>query len=299
MADTLFKYSAIKCGIKYQDKLDFALISSSIPCNCSALFTTNVLKAAPVLLSKDRFNKPVQAIVVNSSNANACTGDQGYANAVKLTSKAAQSLSIKEDAVLNASTGVIGVQLPIEKMISKVDELTAGLSPDKQETFAKAIMTTDTVHKYVRKTFTTADGKEYFIEGFAKGAGMIAPNMATLLSFIMTDAPIAKDKLDVLFREAINISYNAITIDGDMSTNDSAYILSPALPPLVSEDDIAAFSQTLTSLLKELAKMLVEDGEGATKCVTVHVKGCAKKRRSKKNCQNNSRVNAGKNCYFR
>lgn len=270
--EKIFLYSALKTEIKYKDKLDFALIHATKPCICSALYTKNKLKAAPVILSKERDHNPVQAILVNSSNANACTGQDGHDNAVKLTGLVAKELGITEESVLNASTGVIGVQLPFEKMKSSIPALVKELKAENKQIFSQAIMTTDTYPKFHSVQFNSSQG-EYYIEGFAKGSGMIAPDMATLLSFIVTDAPINKEDLDIIFKRAIQKSYNAITIDGDMSTNDSVFILSPILEtPLTQDEDLIKFEKALLSLLEKLAIMLVKDGEGATKCVKIAVK---------------------------
>ncbi|MBN2436107.1 MAG: bifunctional glutamate N-acetyltransferase/amino-acid acetyltransferase ArgJ [Spirochaetes bacterium] len=271
MSNKIFSFSAVKSGIKYSDKYDFALIYSNTPCNCAATFTTNKVCAAPVIVSKERMANPIQAIVVNSSNANACTGEMGLENAKNITSTIGSALNIDPESILAASTGVIGVQLPAQKMIDSIPDLTSNLSGNNQNLFAQAIMTTDTVPKYVKKTFI-AGTKTYTIEGFAKGSGMIAPNMATLLSFIVTDAPVEKNLLRDIFFDAISKTYNCITIDGDMSTNDSAFILSPLSDNYLDEKGTNIFKDTLYQLLEELALILVKDGEGATRCVKINVK---------------------------
>lgn len=271
MSNKIFSFSAVKSGIKYSDKYDFALIYSNTPCNCAATFTTNKVCAAPVIISKERMANPIQAIVVNSSNANACTGEMGLENARSITSTIGSALNIDPESILAASTGVIGVQLPAQKMIDSIPDLTSNLSENNQNLFAQAIMTTDTVPKYVKKTFI-ANTKTYTIEGFAKGSGMIAPNMATLLSFIVTDAPVEKNLLRDIFHDTIRKTYNCITIDGDMSTNDSAFILSPLSDNYLDENGSNIFKDTLYQLLEELALILVKDGEGATRCVKINVK---------------------------
>ena len=271
MNKNIFSYSAVKSGIKYNDKYDFALIYSNTPCNCAAAFTTNKVCAAPVIISKERILNPIQAIVVNSSNANACTGEMGLENVKNITSSIGTSLNISPESILAASTGVIGVQLPAQKMISSIPDLTSDLSDNNQNLFAQAIMTTDTIPKHIKKTFA-AQGKTYTIEGFAKGSGMIAPNMATLLSFVLTDAPVDKVSLSGIFSETIKKTYNCITIDGDMSTNDSAFILSPISENYLDKNDTAAFQDVLYQLLEELAFMLVKDGEGVTRCAKINVR---------------------------
>ena len=270
-----YSFSAIECGIRYADRLDYCLIGSDRPCNAAGVFTTNKLTAAPVRLSRERIAGPVHAILVNATNANACTGEQGLDNTIKLTADIARHMNIPADSILMGSTGIIGRQLPVEKMLASHERLVKGLSPAKGEMIARAIMTTDTVPKEYAVSFPTERG-DFTIAGVAKGSGMIAPNMATLLSFIITDAPVRRDDLDRLFRKSITRTLNAITIDGDMSTNDTAILLSPADEnPLVSPDDLASFENALHAVLLALAEMLVKDGEGATKSVWIRVRHAA------------------------
>jgi glutamate N-acetyltransferase/amino-acid N-acetyltransferase len=267
-----FTYSALECGIRYTGRLDYCLIASDALCNAAGVFTTNKVSAAPVKLCRARIGGPVKAILINATNANACTGDQGYRTAEKLTADIAARLGVKPESILMASTGIIGRQLPEDKMIRAHPQLVASLSRDRARLIARAIMTTDTVPKEICVSFETSRG-QFRIAGTAKGAGMIAPNMATLLCFAVTDAPVRGKDLDAMFRQAVGTTLNAITIDGDMSTNDTAIILSPQSDrPLTDRRDLAAFDEALRTVLLRLSEMLIDDGEGTTKRVRITVK---------------------------
>lgn len=270
-----YTFSSIKCGIRYENRLDYTLIVSDGLCNASGVFTTNKISAAPVKICRDRINNPVKAILVNSTNANACTGDRGFENTLLLTRDLSEKLDVAPDNILMASTGIIGRQLPIERMINSHSNLVSQLSQEGGSSVAEAIMTTDTVPKYCAVNFSCSDGREYTIAGTAKGSGMIAPDMATLLSFIITDAPVGKTDLDKIFKKIIGRTYNSITIDGDTSTNDTAIILSPALEPPLGGDDLDIFSRSLELVLSDLAEKLMFDGEGVTKVVRINVTGAA------------------------
>jgi len=273
-----FRFSSINCGIRYENRLDYTIIASGVPCNAAAVFTKNKIYAAPVKICRERISRPVNAILINATNANACTGDEGYLNASALTADIAMKLNAPEESILMASTGIIGRQLPLEKMLKSHDLLLKGLSQENGASVAEAIMTTDTVPKARAAKFTCGN-KEYTIAGVAKGSGMIAPDMATLLSFIITDAPVGKKDLDSIFREAADKTFNSITIDGDTSTNDTAIILSPlSNSPLTEEKDLHEFTEALDYILSELAEMLMFDGEGVTKVVRVNVSGAADKK---------------------
>ena len=268
-----YAFSAVECGIKYPDRLDLSLIVSDRPCHAAGVFTTNRVYAAPVRLCRERTGGPVRGILINATNANACTGDEGYANALALTGETARLLGAPGGSVLMASTGVIGVQLPAEKMLKSLPSLVEGAAPAKGGMVAKAIMTTDTFAKECAVRFAAGAGS-YTVAGTAKGAGMMAPNMATLLAFLLTDMPLSKGDLDAVFRRCIAKSLNSITIDGDMSTNDTAILLCPVSPsPLSDAAALAAFEEALLAVLTKLAEMLVRDGEGATKFVRVLVRG--------------------------
>ncbi|HOU85951.1 MAG TPA: bifunctional glutamate N-acetyltransferase/amino-acid acetyltransferase ArgJ, partial [Spirochaetota bacterium] len=273
---------AIECGIRFANRLDLCLISSDKDSNAAVVTTTNKVFAAPVKLCRERKDNKIRGILINSTNANACTGDQGYETAVKLTAETANRIGAEAESILNCSTGIIGVQLPYEKISAKINSLTAALSPENGKEIPKAIMTTDTVPKFCCYSFETSKGS-FKIASTAKGAGMIAPNMATLLCFSVTDAPIAKNDLDRIFSETIDKTVNAITIDGDMSTNDTAIMLSPVSDENLKNDDLAEFEKALYAVLFDISKQLVTDGEGATKCVEILVNG-AKTAKDAKKC---------------
>ncbi|HPS58113.1 MAG TPA: bifunctional glutamate N-acetyltransferase/amino-acid acetyltransferase ArgJ [Spirochaetota bacterium] len=266
-----FSYSSIKCGIRYADRLDYSLILSDTMCNAAGVFTTNRMTAAPVKLCRERINGSIRGILVNATNANACTGAEGFTNSKILTADVAKRLNLAEESILMASTGIIGRQLPLDKMLESHGKLITNLSGENGPLLAQAIMTTDTVPKQAAVSFTCG-GREYRIAGTAKGSGMIAPRMATLLAFLVTDAPVDRENLEKIFRAAVNKTLNSITIDGDTSTNDTAIILSPDTGKYIQDaDSLSAFTEALEAVLMKLAEMLVQDGEGATKSVKIHV----------------------------
>lgn len=272
-----FKFSAVKAAIKKPGRLDLGLIFSEMPAVAAALFTTNKVKAAPVLISMERAkNGAAQAVLVNSGNANACTGQKGLDDTRELSRLIAEGLGIPDEATLTASTGVIGVPLPMERIRKSVTPLIEGLATGTLADVAAAIMTTDT-HPKMEMRHGEAGGKPYTIAGIAKGAGMIMPNMATMLAFLFTDAAVNPAWLDKVFREANDASFNSITIDGDTSTNDTALILAngAAGNALLSDanPDAVRFAGLLQEVMVTLARQLVKDGEGATKFVTITVKG--------------------------
>jgi glutamate N-acetyltransferase/amino-acid N-acetyltransferase len=274
-----FKFSAVEAAVKKPGRLDFALVVSDTPAAAAAVFTTNKVTAAPVLLSRERITGGLcQALVVNSGNANACTGQQGLADARETTRLVAQGLGIAAELVQVCSTGVIGVPLPMERLGAAVPRLMAGLGQAGLDDVAAAIMTTDTFPKTAVRSGTVG-GVPYTIAGTAKGAGMIMPNMATMLAFIVTDAAVEPAWLRQLFSRAVDCSFNAITVDGDTSTNDTALIMAngAAGTPVLAEGvpGAAEFGSLLGEVLLDLAKAIVRDGEGATKFVTVTVKGAA------------------------
>ncbi|MCX7678904.1 MAG: bifunctional glutamate N-acetyltransferase/amino-acid acetyltransferase ArgJ [Spirochaetes bacterium] len=267
-----FRFSAVAAGIRYENRLDLSLIAADSDCVAAGAFTTNKICAAPVKLSRQRINNTIRGIVINSTNANACTGEEGLRNAEIITQSVAEALGISPSSVLAASTGIIGVQLPREKIISAIPQLVSSLSHENGHLVARAIMTTDTVPKETSKRFHTSRG-EFTIAGIAKGAGMIAPNMATLLAFLLTDAPVAKKDLDEIFYRNVDKTFNAITIDGDMSTNDTAIILSPAFEQTLPQNDLANFEEALHAVLSELSEKIIKDAEGATKLARIRVIG--------------------------
>jgi glutamate N-acetyltransferase/amino-acid N-acetyltransferase len=248
------------------------------PATAAGVFTTNRVKAAPVLLCRDRLRRGApRAILVNSGNANACTGPQGQKDARELTREAARLLQMPETAVLPASTGVIGQLLPVAKIKAALPDLAARLRPDGLPEVAQAIMTTDTRPKtaFIQETLW---GRKITLAGMAKGAGMIHPDMATLLSFVFTDAAISSPVLKSLLKEAVGKSFNRITVDGDTSTNDTLLLLASGRAgnaPLTELAVAAPFGELLVHLLGDLARQVVADGEGVTRLFRVVVDGAA------------------------
>lgn len=272
-----FKFSAVRAAVKKPGRLDVGLIFSETPAVVAALFTTNKVKAAPVLVSMERAREgTAQAVLVNSGNANACTGQQGMDDALELSRLIAEGLGIPDEATLIASTGVIGVPLPMERIRKSIPPLIEGLASGNLADVAQAIITTDTFPKLEMRQGEAA-GKPYTIAGIAKGAGMIMPNMATMLAFLVTDAAVEPTWLVKVFREANSVSFNSITIDGDTSTNDTALILANGAagntPLMEANQDAARFAELLQEVMTALARQLVKDGEGATKFATITVKG--------------------------
>jgi len=272
-----FQAAGIASGIKEDGRKDLALLYSEVPAKAAGVFTTNVFKAAPVLLDQERIRcGSARAVIVNSGNANAATGEEGYQDAVKMARFCAGALQIDEAQVLVASTGVIGRRLPIDKVAGNVSRLVQGLSPGGIPEAAEAIMTTDRYPK-IQYREGAVGGTDVCICGIAKGAGMIEPGMATLLSFVLTDADIDDAALKRALREAVDRSFNAISVDGCMSTNDTVLLLANGLAGnrriRTSTRDYAVFADLLTGALTELAKMIVRDGEGATKLIEIVVEG--------------------------
>lgn len=272
-----FLFSTVEAAIKKAGRKDLALIFSEVPATAAAVFTTSSVKAAPVLLSRDHIaGGSAQAIIVNSGNANACTGEQGLKDAQETSQLVARALGLDTTAVQVCSTGVIGVQMPMEKVRTAITPLVDGLSSGTLDDVAQAIMTTDTFPKMEAHS-GQAGGFSYTVAGIAKGAGMIMPNMATMLSFIITDAAIEPAFLQQTFRRSVDNSFNAITVDGDMSTNDTCLIMAngTAGNPVIKEgsQEGDTFSAILSEILLSLAKQIVKDGEGATKFVEIRVNG--------------------------
>jgi glutamate N-acetyltransferase / amino-acid N-acetyltransferase len=273
-----FAAAGLAAGIKKQGGLDLALIYAEEPAAAAGVFTTNRVKAAPVLLCRARLRRgAAQAILVNSGNANACTGPQGRTDARDLTREAARLLGIPETAVLPASTGVIGQPLPAGRIKSALPALAARLRPEGLPEVAAAIMTTDTRPK-IAVIRESLGGHQITLAGVAKGAGMIHPNMATLLSFVFTDAAIRTPVLKKLLVQAVNRSLNRISIDGDTSTNDTVLLLASGRAgnqPVTDLAQAAPFGELLSRLLGELARQIVADGEGVSRVYRVVVQGAA------------------------
>ena len=279
-----FRGAGAACGIKKNGKADLALVVSLSPCVSDVVFTRNRIIAAPVAWGKAlRSRSALRGVVVNSGNANACTGEQGL-SAVRETSDAAcAALCLPRNSLLVSSTGVIGVPLPSERIVAALPGLCASLSPGGILRAGDAILTTDAWPKRgIRKV--RVRGGTVALGGIAKGAGMIAPNMGTMLAYVFTDAAVGDGDLRKAFREAVDLSFNRIVVDGDTSTNDTAAIFANGacgVPPLAGRD-LAAFSEALRSLLLSLALMIVRDGEGATRVVRVGVTGAASGREAEK-----------------
>ncbi|QTN33424.1 bifunctional glutamate N-acetyltransferase/amino-acid acetyltransferase ArgJ [Akkermansiaceae bacterium] len=274
-----FLTSALACGIKNPDavRLDLALVYSEGKCASAGTFTTNKVKAAPVRVSQAHLRKgTLRAVIVNSGNANACTGLQGIRDATSMCEDTAKGLGLKKTDVGVCSTGVIGLPMPMVRITPNIPDLVKGLSKKKGNDFAKAIITSDTHEKEVAISFDIGEHRVR-IGGCVKGAGMISPSMATMLCFITTDANLSKECLQKAVSEAVEESFNRITIDGDMSTNDSVIVLANGASgmPVARRNGSACgqFRNALKWVMLELAKAVVRDGERVTKFVTVNVKG--------------------------
>ncbi|MBW2641893.1 MAG: bifunctional glutamate N-acetyltransferase/amino-acid acetyltransferase ArgJ [Deltaproteobacteria bacterium] len=270
-----FKAAGVAAELKKKGKKDLGLICSRVPANVAGVFTKNRVKAAPVLLDMELIKSGVcQAVIVNSGSANCCTGEQGMRDAEAMASLAASELGISNDLVFVASTGVIGEPLPIEKIKTAIPDLVKSLQPEGIPDLARSIMTTDTVPKMVSAQ-GIVEGKTFTVTGVAKGAGMIRPDMATMLCFVCTDVGAAPEILKETLVKAAHRSFNRITIDGDTSTNDTVLVmangLSGAVIRSVAQRDI--FQKVLDEIFLDLAKQLIRDGEGVTKLVEIMVRG--------------------------
>jgi glutamate N-acetyltransferase/amino-acid N-acetyltransferase len=276
-----FRAAAVCAGIKAGNKSrdDMALVASERPAVAAGVFTTNRVKAAPVRVSRAHLRSPhCCAVLLNSGNANACTGPSGIAAAKSLAAQTADVLDCGVRRVLVCSTGRIGVPLPLEKMSAKLSDLASGLSSKHGAAAARAIMTSDTHPKEYAVEVKTPGGT-FRVGGMAKGAGMIDPNMATMLCVITTDATVAKGTLQNALHTAVERTFNRITVDGDMSTNDTVLALAngaAGLPKLkAGSPEHALFVEALNDVCLKLAQMIVLDGEGVSKCVTVQVRGAS------------------------
>lgn len=280
-----FQAAGMAAGIKKGNTKDMAMIYSEKPCVCAGTFTTNVVKAAPVKWDQKVVKESpwVQAVVCNSGIANACTGQEGYDQCEKTARAAGTALGIPTESVLVASTGVIGMQLPIDTLEAGVKKLVPLLSSTREAALlaAESIMTTDTVKKEAAVELELS-GKKVRIGGMCKGSGMIHPNMCTMLSFITTDVDIDKELLAQALRESVEDSYNMISVDGDTSTNDTVLVLSNKMAgnPAITEknEDYKAFKEALHYVNTSLAKQIAADGEGATALFEVTVTGAASKK---------------------
>lgn len=273
-----FKATGICANIRKKEKLDLGVIYSDVPASCAAVYTLNTFSAAPIKITKESIAKEhkLQAVICNSGNANACTGEQGLADAHKMKTETAKQLSIPNEYVAVASTGVIGELMPMDKILAGIKQLEPTASIEGGEQFSTAILTTDLVKKTTCYQ-TEIDNKTITIAGAAKGSGMIKPNMATMLGFITTDAAIESDILQSALSEITNKTFNRITVDGDTSTNDMVIVIANGLAEneslSPSHPDWELFYIALRQTCEDLAKEIAKDGEGATKLVEVQVEG--------------------------
>lgn len=272
-----FKADGIHCGLKHK-KNDLGLLVSEVPANVAGVFTTNAIQAAPLFVTKEAIAKEgkMQAVIINSGNANACTGKQGMEDAYAMQELTAEKLGIAPHLVGVASTGVIGEKMNMVPVIKGIKNITPSYGLEGSIQFSQALLTTDTVTKNTAYS-TIINGKEITIAGTAKGSGMIQPNMATMLGFITTDAKVETPHLQTALKTVTDLTFNAITVDGDTSTNDTVLLLAnglaenEALTPEHPEWD--KFIQTLHAVAQDLAKMIAKDGEGATKLIEAEVFG--------------------------
>ena len=282
-----FEAASTAAGIKYKDRTDMALVYSQVPCVAAGTFTTNVVKAAPVKWDQQvvKSGAKAQAVIVNSGIANACTGEEGYEKCREMAAKTAEKLGIDEDAVLVASTGVIGKQLPMDIIGKGIDRLPGQLGETAADAAlaAEAIMTTDTVPKEAAISFEV-DGVTVTVGGMSKGSGMIHPNMATMLSVTTTDAKISHDLLQEMVSEIVSDSFNMISVDRDTSTNDTYLVLAngeSGVEIKAGTNGYVKFKEALSFVATDLAKQMAADGEGATRLMEVRAVHCKNKEEAK------------------
>jgi glutamate N-acetyltransferase/amino-acid N-acetyltransferase len=274
-----FNAGGINCGLKKNKKLDLGYIVSDVPATAAGVYTTNMFQAAPLLVTQESISKEkkLQAILVNSGNANACTGDQGLHDAFEMQKNFADELGVKEHYVAVTSTGVIGELLKMDKVNSGISQILGEENQDVNK-FMQAILTTDLCAKHIGVQMKI-DGKTVSIGGAAKGSGMIHPNMATMLGFVTTDANIDYDSLHSALKDVTNQTFNMITVDGDTSTNDMVLVMANGMAEneqlTNSHPDWPVFVEGLKTVCQELAKKIAKDGEGATKLIEVQVNGAS------------------------
>ena len=281
-----FLFSVAEAAIKKPGRKDLALIFSEKEANIAGMFTTNAVKAAPVQLDMKKIaSGRGQAIIVNSGNANACTGEQGLRDAEKMAQLVAHNLRIKPSLVYVSSTGVIGTPMPMERISEKIHELANNIDRASLRDIAGAILTTDTFPKIVKKRINI-EGKTGMIAGICKGAGMICPHMATMLCFLMTDIAVNLHTLQKVLKDAVELSFNRVTIDGDMSTNDTVLFMANGIlgntPVTAKSASYALFRETLHEMTFDLSKMIAQDGEGATKFIEIEVMGARSRQDAEK-----------------
>lgn len=274
-----FLFGSTEASIKKPGKKDLAIIVSESDAVCAGVFTTNTVKSAPVKYClKHIHTHKARAILVNSGNANACTGTQGLHDVQAMLSKTASLLNIPPTMIYPCSTGVIGTPMPMQRILPAIDSLINDIGKSTLHDVAKAIMTTDSFAKIASRVINIA-GVDVTISGICKGAGMICPNMATMLCFILTDALVTEDFLQKSLQQAVNETFNCLSVDGDMSTNDTVLVLANSVaknPPLNAKTS-KVFAQALFEVCDELAKMIAKDGEGASKLLKVIVKNASTK----------------------
>lgn len=274
-----FRAAGISCGIKRSGKKDLALILSDVDANVAGVFTKNAVKAAPVLIDIERVKRgKARGVVINSGNANACTGTRGYKDAMSMVECVEEAAGVKKGTILVCSTGVIGVPLPVDKVRQAVPALVGSLGYNGLGAACEAIMTTDAFPKKASAR-ARVGGKTVTVAGIAKGAGMICPNMATMLAFFVTDADIRSRALKLALREAVDGSFNSIIVDNDTSTNDTALVLANGMSRCAEikpgSPDFKTFLKLMSGVALKLAKMVVRDGEGATRLIEIDLRGAA------------------------
>lgn len=296
-----FTGNGIHSKIK-KSKMDLGLIYSEKPCVAAGVFTKNKSCAAPVKVSKKHINEPIKAIIINSGNANACTGVVGLKDANRMCEAVAKELNLKKEEVLVCSTGIIGKPLPMDNILEGISKVSKDLSYENFNKLPEAIHTTDTTLKTSYETFNIKD-QEVKINGFAKGSGMIHPNMATTLGFITTNANISKKCLDQLLISIADETFNMISVDGDTSTNDSLIVLTNNESPhekITNENSpgYGTFKSKLHKVIESLAIQVVKDGEGASKLITVNVQGALSSSDAKKQAKSIINSNLVKSAFF-
>jgi glutamate N-acetyltransferase/amino-acid N-acetyltransferase len=275
-----FLLSGINCGLKKNNKNDLGLIYCESFAQALGFFTTNKNVSYSVTLSRKNISNPIKAVIVNSGNANCFSHKNGLKDTEVITSKLADYLLVDKKNILIASTGIIGKKLPKEKIISAFPKLYEEMGRENAERFSQSIMTTDTFKKISCSEIKLSSGTARIL-GFAKGAGMIAPNVATMLVFILTDAVLPRFLFKKIAKEAIDESFNSVTVDGCMSTNDTVFVLSSGKAVLRTAKEINAFSKEFKKVCLDLATMLVKDGEGASKFIKISIRGAKSKAEAK------------------
>ena len=297
-----YQFAGIHCGIKDKKKKDLALMVSEVPAKVVACFTTNRVQAAPIHQGKDVIrNGRLQALVVNSGNANAITGKRGLNNSYRIAAVVAKSLGLSEKDVLVSSTGKIGAQLPMPGILKGIPKAVEKLSPEGLKQTAQAILTTDAFPKVCQRKGKIR-GKSYTLTGVAKGAGMIEPHMATMLAYVFTDLDLPRPLMQRVFSQTVDETFNSISVDGDQSTNDTALLMANGVSGIrlasPSAPEFRTFQKQLQEVCETLAWMMVQDGEGATKVVEIRVKGAKNKGSARKIAYSIARSQLVKTSFF-